>query len=297
MSAGGEGLVRASRRAWGALETLHVVGYFAEELPEEYVALGLHPRLSYFAARGAALGPVGPRVTEATFYVFAPWLHDAALPAAWDHATPDQLVEARRRGMARALRRTVGDLDVAEALDLARRLADGLAASLGSAAGRPLYAAHLRLAWPDEPLLALWHAATLVREHRGDGHVALLTTRGIDPVEATVLDGAWAGKQRFLRSTRGWSEEEYAAAEARLRERGWLVDEAGEAGGAHEARLTDLGRSEREDLESATDLASTAGWEALGLDETQRLADLLQPVRRAVLASGVLPGRLGSLAE
>ena len=291
MSAPDQELVRASRRAWAALETLHVVGYFAEELPEEYVALGLHPKLSYFPARAAALGPVGPRVTEATFYVFAPWLHDAALPAAWDLATPDQLVEARRRGMARALARTVGDLDVTEALGLARRLTDGLAASLGSAAGRPLYAAHLQLAWPEQPLLALWHAATLVREHRGDGHVALLATRGVDPVEATVLDGAWAGKQRFLRSTRGWSDEEYAAGEARLRECGWLGDAEGEA------QLTDLGRSEREDLESATDLASTAGWEALGLEDTQRLGELLQPVRRAVLASGVLPGRLGSLAE
>lgn len=277
-------LLRASRRTWGALETLHVVGYFAEELPEEYVALGLHERLSYFAARGAALGPVGPRVTEATFYVFAPWLHDAALPSAWDHATPEELVAARRRGMARALARTVGDLDVAEALALARRLTDGLAATPGSAAGRPLYAAHLQLAWPGEPLLALWHAATLVREHRGDGHVALLVSRGLDPVEATVLDGVWAGKERFLRSTRGWSTEELAAAEDRLRGRGWL-DGSG--------TLTDLGREQREDLESATDRASLAGWEALGLADTVRLGELLQPVRRAVLDSGVLPGRLG----
>ncbi|KQT89148.1 hypothetical protein ASG49_15150 [Marmoricola sp. Leaf446] len=279
-------LLRAARRTWGALETLHVVGYFAPEPPEEYVALGLHDRLSYFAARGAALGPVGPRVTEATFYVFAPWLHDAALPSAWEHATPEQLVEARRRGMSRALARTVGDVDVTDALALARRLADGLAATPGSAAGRPLYAAHLQLAWPEEPLLALWHAATLVREHRGDGHVALLVSRGLDPVEATVLDGAWAGKERFLRSTRGWSEEELAAGEDRLRDRGWLDDAAA---------LTDLGREQREDLEAATDRTSLAGWEALGLDDTVRLGELLQPVRRAVLDSGVLPGRLGRL--
>ncbi|WP_445258811.1 SCO6745 family protein [Nocardioides aurantiacus] len=294
MSAAPE-LVRAARRTWGALETLHVVGYFAEEPVEEYVALGLHDRLSYFAARGAALGPVGPRVTEATFYVFAPWLHDAALPAAWDHASPAQLVAARRRGMTRALARTVGDPDVTEALGLARRLAEGLAATPGSAAGRPLYAAHLQLDWPEHPLLALWHAATLVREHRGDGHVALLTARGIGPVEATVLDGAWAGKERFLRSTRGWSDAELAAAEAGLRERGWLEPDA--TGGAV---LTDLGRREREDLESATDLVSLAGWEALGLEDTVRLGELLAPVRRSVLDSGVLPrrlGNLGSLAE
>ncbi|ROR91286.1 SCO6745 family protein [Nocardioides aurantiacus] len=281
-------LLRASRRTWGALETLHVVGYFAEELPEEYVALGLHQRLSYFAARGAALGPVGPRVTEATFYVFAPWLHDAALPAAWDRTTPAELVAARRRGMARALARTVGDPDITEALALARRLTDGLAATPGSAAGRPLYAAHLQLPWPEEPLLALWHAATLVREHRGDGHVALLVSRGLDPVEATVLDGAWAGKERFLRSTRGWSDDELAAAEDRLRARGWLDDAAA---------LTDLGREQREDLETATDRAALAGWEALGLDDTVRLGELVAPVRRSVLDSGVLPGRLGSLAE
>lgn len=286
-------LVRAARRAWGALETLHVVGYFAPEPVEEYVALGLHERLSYFAARGAALGPVGPRVTEATFHVFAPWLHDAALPAAWDHATPAQVVDARRRGVGRALDRVVGDLDVTQALALADRLVDELGASLGSAAGRPLYAAHAQLERPDTPLLALWHDATLVREHRGDGHVALLVTRDLDPVEATVLDGAWAGKERFLRSTRGWSDDELAAAEDRLVDRGWL------APGTDEGRpvLTDLGRREREDLERATDHASLAGWRTLGLEDTRRLGDLLQPVRRAVLGSGVLPRRLGSLAE
>lgn len=277
-------LVAASRRTWASLEVLHVVGYFAEELPEEYVALGLHERLSYFAARGAALGPVGPRVTEATFYVFAPWLHDAALPAAWEHTTPEQLVEARRRGIARALGRTVGAPDVTEALALARRLADGL----GTPAGRPLYAAHAQLDWPEDDLVALWHAATLVREHRGDGHVALLTSRGIDPVEATVLDGAWAGKEKFLRSTRGWSDDEHAAAQGRLAARGWLDDDGA---------LTEQGREAREDLEHATDLVSMTGWETLGLEDTRRLGELLAPVRRAVLDSGVLPGRLGALAQ
>ncbi len=281
-------LVAASRRTWAALEVLHVVGYFAEELPEEYVALGLHEKLSYFAARGAAFGPVGPRVTEATFYVFAPWLHDAALPAAWEHTTPELLVQARRRGIARALARTVGAPDVTEALALARRLTDGLAETLGSAAGRPLYAAHAQLAWPEDDLVALWHAATLVREHRGDGHVALLTARGIDPVEATVLDGAWAGKERFLRSTRGWSDDEHDAARGRLAARGWLDDQGA---------LTDAGRAAREDLEHATDLVSMGGWRALGLEDTQRLGELMAPLRRAVLDSGVLPGRLGSLAR
>ncbi|GAB3665970.1 hypothetical protein GCM10027596_32800 [Nocardioides korecus] len=281
-----------ARRAWAALEVLHVVGYFAEEVTAEYVGLGLDGRLAYFPARAAAMGAVGPRVSEATFYVFAPWLHDAALPAAWEVTTPAALVEARRRGMARALERTVGSPDVTEALDLARRLTDHLAASTQGAAGRTLYAAHAQLPWPEDDLLALWHAATLVREHRGDGHVALLLARGIDPVEATVLDGAWAGKERFLRATRGWTPEEYALAEERLRGCGWL-DAAPDAGAA----LTDEGRAAREALEADTARISAQPWEALGPEDTRRLGELLTPLRRAVLDSGVLPGRLGALGD
>ena len=268
-------LLRGSRRAWGALETLHVVGYFAEEPKAEYVALGLDERLAYFPARAAALGAVGPRVSQATFYVFAPWLHDAALPAAWDIVSPEQMVQARRDGVAEALRRTVGTPDVADALALTRRLCDAL-----TAPGRPLYAAHAQLDWPQDDLLALWHAATLVREHRGDGHVAVLVAEGVDPVEATVLDGAWSGKDRFLRATRGWSEEELAAAGDRLRQRGWF-DQTG--------ALTEEGTAGRERLESLTDAAALAPWRVLGLEDTERLVELLAPVRRAVLESGVIP--------
>ena len=195
-------LVPAARRAWASLETLHVVGYFAPELTEEYVGLGLHPRLSYFATRAAALGPVGPEVSEATFFVFAPWLHRKALPAAWDVVTPERLVQARRDGLARALQRLLGDPDVTEALEIARRATEGL-----TRPGRALYAAHAALPWPGTDLLDLWHAATLVREHRGDGHVAVLTAAGIDPVEATVLDGIWSGRSAFLHQTRGYRAE------------------------------------------------------------------------------------------
>ena len=273
-------LLRQSRRAWGGLETVHVIGYFAEETTAEYVALGLHERLSYFPSRAAALGAVGPRVSEATFYVFAPWLHDAALPAAWETVTPEQMVQARRDGMAKALDRVLGDADVSEPLALARRVCDLL-----TAPGRPLYAAHAQLDWPDDDRLALWHAATLVREHRGDGHVGVLVTHGVDPVEATLLDGAWSGKDRFLRSTRGWSDDEFAAGSERLRERGWFDEEGA---------LTDEGRAARDDLEAATDAAALAPWEALGLEDTTRLAELMAPLRRAVLDSGVLPRSVGA---
>jgi hypothetical protein len=272
-------LVHASRRAWSGLEALHVVGYFADEPREEYVALGLHPRLSYFASRAAAMGAVGPEVSHATFFVFAPWLHHKALPAAWEITTPARLVQARRDGVAKALNRILGSPDVTEALAIARRVTEGL-----TAPGRTLYAAHAGLHWPEDDLMALWHAATLVREHRGDGHVAVLTATGLGPVEATVLDGIWSDRIAFLTSTRGWSEEEFAAAGAGLVERGWL-----DTDGA----LTEKGRHTRDHIEQRTDEAGLAGWTGVGLADTRRLGDLLAPLRETVVDSGLLPEELG----
>ena len=267
-----------SRKAWGDLETLHVVGYFAPEVTEEYVDLGLHPQLAYFPARAAAFGEAGPGLTVATFYVFAPWLVEAALPAAWRTTTPDKVVAARRSGMARALERVLGSPDVTEALVIARDVCAAL-----SPQGRPLYAAHADLPWPEDDLLALWHAATLVREHRGDGHVAVLQTHGLDPVEATVLGGLWSGSTRFLRKTRGWSDGQWEAAAQRLRDRGWLDAED---------VLTDLGRAERQRIEDATDRLAVEGWAAVGPAQTARLHELVAPLRRTIQASDLLPRSL-----
>jgi hypothetical protein len=275
-------LVRAARRAWSGLESLHVIGYFAEETRDQYVALGLHPRLSYFPARAAAMGPVGPGISEATFYVFAPWLHRAALPSAWDVTTPERLVQARRDGTAEALGRILGQPDVSEALAIVRQVTEGL-----TAPGRPLYAAHAGLDWPGDELLALWHAATLVREHRGDGHVAVLTASGVGPVEATVLDGLWSGRTTFLHRTRGWSEDELAAGTASLVRRGWVEGDA----------LTDKGRHAREHVEQRTDAAGLVGWEHVGLEQTERLAVLLAPLRQRVVGSGVLPEEIARALE
>ena len=272
-------LQSVSRKAWGDLETLHVVGYFAPEVTEEYVDLGLHPQLAYFPGRAAAFGEAGPGLTVATFYVFAPWLVEAALPAAWQTTTPEKVVAARRTGMSRALGRTLGTPEVSEALAIAR---DVCAANSGRPCGNN--AAHAELPWPEDDVLALWHAATLVREHRGDGHVSVLQTRGLDPVEATVLGGLWSGSTRFLRKTRGWSDGEWDAATDRLRQRGWL-DTDGE--------LTDLGRAERQGLEDDTDRLAVEGWSAVGAERTARLHELVAPLRRTIQASDLLPRSLG----
>jgi hypothetical protein len=271
-------LTPLSRKAWGDLEVLHVVGYFAPEVTDAYVGLGLDRRLAYFPGRAAAFGAAGPELTLATFYVFAPWLVEAALPAAWDTTTPTAVVAARRSGVAAALDRVLERPDVAEALEIAGEVCAGL-----SAHGRPLYAAHAALPWPDDDLLALWHAATLVREHRGDGHVAVLQVAGIDPVEATVLGGLWSSSTGFLRKTRGWSDEEYDAATERLRGRGWLDADGG---------FTDAGRAARQQVEDDTDRLALEGWAHVGVDRTARLHELVAPLRRTIVAADVLPRSL-----
>lgn len=267
-------------RCWRALEPLHAIGYFAPEPTRRYVDLGLHPRLSYFAARSAAFGPVEPAVTVATFYVFAPWLVAKALPGAWRVASPDQVQLARRTGVSEALHRLLGEPDVTEALGLAKVACEGL-----SAAGRPLYAAHSALDWPEDELLALWHAATLVREHRGDGHVSVLQSADLDPVESLVLGGLYSSNEEFVRSTRGWSAEEWAAAEDRLRDRGLLAGGGG---------LSDAGRALRQDIEDRTDVLATQGWHHLGADGCRRLAELAGPLCTKVLRDGELPGWIGA---
>jgi hypothetical protein len=271
-------LLTMSRRACRDLEVLHVVGYFARQVTAAYTDLGLDPRLCYFPGRAAALGTAGPGLVVSTFYVFAPWLVEAALPASWEKASPDQVVAARRDGVRSALASVLDESPVAEASEIAHEVCTGLRAP-----GRPLYAAHADLPWPDDDLVGLWHAATLLREHRGDGHIAVLQLAGLDPVEATVLGGLHSGTTRFLRKTRGWSEEEYADATARLRDRGLL-----DADGA----FSDEGRAVRDRIEDDTDRLAVEAWARVGLERTMRLRELVRPLRDRVLASDLLPRSL-----
>jgi hypothetical protein len=202
-----------------------------------------------------------------------------AIPDAWGFATPAEVLAARLGGADAALRRLLGawveGSEVAEAADLARQAMEGR-----DPAGRPLFAAHATLPWPEEPHLALWHAATLYREFRGDGHVACLLVEDIDGCEAHVLAAA-AGQLpgSVLREYRGWSEEEWSAAAARLQSRGWLEGDE---------TLTGQGRAARDAREQRTDELAMAPWHHLGADACARLLGLLdRPVRLVVERGGV----------
>ncbi|MEU6182624.1 SCO6745 family protein [Streptomyces coeruleorubidus] len=270
------------RQMWHLLEPLHAVLYYAPEAFEEAAALGYGTRErwpSYFAYRAAPLGEAGPERVASAFHSFSPRMVAEYVEPAWRVASPEAVLEARARAVDRAYRALFGDqVDspaLAEAAALARR-----AAEAADPAARPLAAANAALDWPRAPHLQLWHAATILREHRGDGHLAALLVAGLDPVEALVSFAAIgaAPVERF--ESRGWTTEEWAAARDRLAGRG-LVDTDGGA--------TEAGRALRDRVERHTDRLAAGPWQSLGPDGVDRLAGLLGDFWVAVLASGLLP--------
>lgn len=270
-----------ARRVWRLVEPYHAVVYFAPEAKPRYEAAGLKGGwMGYFASRSAALGPVPAEIVIATFYNFHPRMVRRAIPDAWSRSTPDRVLAARYAIADAGLRRTLGDAigspELAEAAALGRE-----AAQSGDPAGRPLFAAHAALEWPDEPHLVLWHACTLLREFRGDGHVASLLATGIDGCEAHVtLAATRAVPGEILRANRGWTEEEWSAAEERLRARGWL-----DKTGAHTA----AGRRARRDVETRTDRLALPPYEALGEERGERFADLMTQLSGRILDGPAVP--------
>ncbi len=270
-----------ARKMWRTLEPYHGMIYFAPEATAAYEELGVHGFDGYFASRAAAMGPVPAEVVVATFFNFDPEVVHHAIPAAWEAATPEQLVAARTAAAAAALRRTVGDaLDdpsVARAADLARA-----AASACGPAGRPLFAGHAALPWPEGAPLQLWHAITLLREYRGDGHIACLVEAGLDGLDALVLHAASGEVPRVaLQRTRHWGDDAWAAAVTRLADRG-IVD--------GEGAFTDTGAALRQAIEDKTDDLAMAPWRAIGQEACDELRALVRPLSKAVVAnSGLWP--------
>ncbi len=270
-----------ARRLWTAYEPYHAMIYFAPEAREAFKAAGLKGYwMGYFASRAAALGAVPAPVVTATFFNFAPRMVERAIPDAWRFCAPEQVLAVRLDAADRALRRLLGDaLDspaVAEAADLARAAVAGC-----NAAGRTLFAAHTALPWPEAPHLVLWQAATLLREFRHDGHIAVLLSSGLDGCEAHVTVAAGGNVPRAtLQANRGWADEEWEAAAARLTARGWL-DEAGQ--------LSAAGREVRAAIEAQTDRLALPPLQHLGAEDSERLEDLLRPLSRQIVAAGGLP--------
>ncbi len=257
----------------------HGAIYFAPEARREYSAVGTTSRMNgYFLSRAAPMGAVPAEVVIATFFNFEPGFVRTSMGAAWEIAGPATFVAARLRAADALLRRALGDsvgsAEVAEAAELAREAAE---VARARPHGRPLFAGHAALDWPDEPHLVLWHAQSLLREFRGDGHIVALVRAGLDPCEALVSHAASGDvTAEVLRSSRSWSDEDWAAAVGRLVGRGLV--------GADGA-FTDAGRAQRHEIESLTDELALAPYAALGEDGCDRLRELGRPLAEAVGAS------------
>jgi hypothetical protein len=266
--------VNLARRAWTHYEPIHAIVYFASEAPEHYKAAGLRGGwMGYFASRSAPMGAVSAGLVTAVFYSFRPEMVGRALPDAWEYSSPELALTARTAVADAALRRLWGDaVDGAEVRDAAVAM---MAVARGlHGGGRPIYTATATLDEPEAPHLKLWHACTLLREHRFDGHVAALTVHGLDGLESLVTAVATGSgvDGPTIRRFRGWTEEEWAEGVARLQRRGVLDA----AGGLTAGGLTDAGRELRNDVESMTDRLAADPWESLDQASRDRLFDALR---------------------
>ena len=276
-------MANTARFLWQRLESYHGLIYFVPEADQQYTALGLDAgMMGYFSSRAAAMGAVPAEVVVATFYNFEPNRIRALVPQAWERTTAAELWQARLRAVDTALIRLFGDRlnapDIAEAAAVLRSLVGECAPE-----GRPLFAGHLAQEWPDEPHLALWLAITLLREYRGDGHIAALTVEAVSGVEALVIHAATGAVPSFvLQATRGWGDDAWAAAVARLQQRNWLDDDGA---------LTAAGQQHRNRVEQYTDELAAAPWRRLSEAQVTWLGDLGKELTATIVAAGTFPGR------
>jgi hypothetical protein len=267
-----------ARRFFDRIEPVHAVTYFAPEARAALDALGYRGFwMGYFAARSAPLGVVPTDVVTAAFYNFAPQRVAKALPTAWTVAPPAAALEARLdAAVAALLRAGVTDEDASAAAELA-----AAAATHAEVGGRVLFAANRALEWPDRPVARLWHAATLLREHRGDGHVAVLLAEGVSGRESNVLHAA-AGRvpAAMIQRSRDYDDDEWQRHVAALAERGLLTADG---------TLTDAGHRLKEHLEGRTDASALTALDVLSDDELRQLFRALTPLTRTVIAAGDIP--------
>jgi len=264
----------AARAMWTMFEPVHDVTYFAPEALNAFTGAGLRGFWrGYFAGRAAPLGGARAGVVTASFYNFAPAFVARAIPGVWDLITPQEAIAVREAGAAASLRRLLGgrEAEVAKAAGLLWRAVEDL-----DFAGRVLAAANAELPVSGEPLTRLWQAATLLREHRGDGHFAALAAAGLDGCEALVLRCAKDMPRDLMQPVRGWTDEQWGAAAARLTERGWI----GEDG-----TMTAAGRVAHDAVEAATDQAAARPWTRMGAVGLAGVADVLLPLAQACAAA------------
>jgi len=260
--------VTPARHLWTIFEPLHAVTYFTEEGKDAFQAAGFRGFWrGYFAGRSAPLGLAPASVTTALYGNFAPQMVERAIPSIWDLASPETALDARLTGSVGALTRLFGDLPVDEAASLLRAVAEAAPTS-----GRALGAANAALPWPDEPVGVLWHAATVLRELRGDGHLTGQLAVGLGGIDTIVLRCGHDMPRDLMQFARGWTDDEWADSVTRLQERGLLGEDE---------RITDDGLDAMALAEEITDRLAQEPWDRAGAEVTARFVEVGTPLSLA----------------
>src|SRR3954447_3884691 len=260
-----------ARRLFELTEPISLVNFFSPEPNDSMAALGFRTYWDgYFAGRSAPLGRVPAEVVHAAFYNFAEGEVARHIPKVWGTTTPEAAHAARAQGCVAALRRTLGDL--VDTPGLARGAELLAQASIGAPTeGRVMYAGLRALPVPEEPVARLWHAANMLREHRGDGHIVALLSEQVGGLEAHVLSALDMGihpAESFGR-IHHLPAARLGALMAGLRDRG-LVDDDG--------HLTDVGRATKARIEALTDALAEAPYDGLARSELDELVTTLGPI-------------------
>lgn len=274
-----------ARRLAMVLEPVVGQVYFSPECHAAYEALGFGPSPAlagkvalpdgpaYFTSRGSCMGQVPGELVAAAFAVFNPAVVVPSVAAGWALTDAPTIASARTAGAVAQLARILGPSPegLARATELLARACEPLRPE-----GRPLYAGVLSLGLPGDPLGDMWRLGDRLREYRGDSHTGSWIAAGLDAVEIGLLTELYLGLpvRSYIR-TRAWSDDELAAAEERLRSRGFLAGDV----------LTESGRAFREDIELATDRQLAPALGALG-DDVDELLGIMAPWGELLRAEG-----------
>jgi hypothetical protein len=267
------------RRMHELIEPIHLTVLFSEEPNEQLHALGLRDNYwdGYFAGRAAPLGVASAATVHAIFYNFQPEEVARHIPYVWERTTPEAALTARLTGVTAALRRILGDLADNDAVGRAAEAMERAALS-ASPEGRALFAGLQSLPCPDDPIGRLWHAATLLREHRGDGHNIALVTEGVGGTEAHALHALSEGMpaEKFGR-IHHLPKSKLAAVRESMQARG-LVDDDG--------WLTAEGRAVKQRVEDLTDALALPAYAVLDDPARAALVNDLEPISAKLQAAG-----------
>jgi hypothetical protein len=265
-----------ARRLRDAAEPIATISIWGRQLNERLSALGLNFLTGYVWARAAPMGEPAAPVVVAAFGVFEPGLITGLYEEARGRATRDDVLTAREQGAVESLRALLPNADVTDAVAALRRGTDVAAQHL---VGRPMFAGLVSLPWPDDPLGQLWHAATMLREYRGDVHQAANVAADLTGVQMNLMTEYWVGwAHTEYAGTRGWSAEAMAEADADLMRRGLVADGA----------LTEQGRRLRDGIEEQTEAALAPVLDAIG-PELPTLTRQLDEWSAAIVTGGAAP--------